>query len=87
MIMPWTMQSAERAVDQCLELVGLKDTQVNLISFRQNAVFHLRAAQRTWSLLAKDPPHRVGYIRLATAVRSDDGRYAGLEEKLSIVSK
>ena len=38
-------------------------------------VLHLAAAQRLCALLAHDPEDRVGYVRLAGAVRTDDRGY------------
>ena len=38
-------------------------------------VLHLAAAQGLRALFAHDPEYGVGYIRLAGAVRPDNGRY------------
>ena len=50
-------------------------------------VFHLRAAHRARALLSQHPSHGVGYIRLATAIGTDDGRHPFFEHKLQVIGK
>jgi len=45
----------------------------------EDAVFHLRAAQRLGALFAQHPAHRVGDVALAAPIGADDGRQARLE--------
>ena len=45
----------------------------------EDDVFHLAAAEQAGRLLAQDPAHRVGDVRLAAAVGTDDGGHAFLE--------
>jgi len=53
----------------------------------EDDLFHLRAAQRTRALLAEHPAHRIGDVRLAAAVRTDDRGHARLEDHLGPVGE
>ena len=53
----------------------------------EDAVFHLRAAQRLGALLAENPADGVGDVALAAAVGADDGRHAGFEVEAGLVGK
>src|SRR5690606_36947371 len=39
----------------------------------EDDLFHLRSAHGARALLPENPPHRIGDVRLSTAVRPDDG--------------
>ena len=41
----------------------------------------------TRALLAQYPAHGVGHIRLATAIRADDGRHAAFEYELGMIGE
>ena len=58
-----------------------------LLAAREDHVLGALAAQGAIALLTQDPAQGIGDVRLAAAVRADDGRYAGIEHKLSARGK
>jgi hypothetical protein len=47
----------------------------------EDHVLHLAAAEQPGGLLAQDPAHGVGHIRLAAPVGAHDGGHAGFERQ------
>ena len=58
-----------------------KAQRTALLRAAENDVLHFRAAQSLCPLLAHDPEYGVGYVRLAGAVRPDNGGYIFFKRK------
>ena len=50
-------------------------------------LFHFGAAERARALLAEDPSHRIGDVRLAASIRPDDRRDTRLEHQLCFIGE